>query len=224
MLDLRPQAGQGPAAIVAIVLVEDGLGQRCRCDPDPARPARWLAALEGGGAALGEQAAPFPHGADMHAQGGGDPCRLPALQRQQDRPCAICLGAVVFAISLLLGPNQHWAVARWVELMILINVVWGACNLVPMLPWDGGHALHGALDMATGGKGLKPTAVVTIVTGVVIAALLLYYLPENCNPPSRMMYAGAVELMRNTAEVQRVIEVESESDVLDIEKKLSGSE
>jgi hypothetical protein len=37
-----------------------------------------------------------------------------------------------------------------------------------------------------------------------------------------MMYAGAVELMRNTAEVQRVIEVESEDDVLDIEKKLSG--
>jgi hypothetical protein len=39
-----------------------------------------------------------------------------------------------------------------------------------------------------------------------------------------MMYAGAVELMRNTAEVQRVIEVESEDDVLDIEKKLSGSD
>jgi hypothetical protein len=54
--------------------------------------------------------------------------------------------------------------------------------------------------------------------------VLLYYLPENCNPPSRMMYAGAVELMRNTAEVQRVIEVESEDDVLDIEKKLSGSD
>lgn len=39
-----------------------------------------------------------------------------------------------------------------------------------------------------------------------------------------MMYAGAVELMRNTAEVQRVIEVESEDDVLGIEKRLSGSD
>lgn len=38
-----------------------------------------------------------------------------------------------------------------------------------------------------------------------------------------MMYAGAVELFRNTAEVQRVIEVESEGDVLDIEKKLSNA-
>lgn len=54
--------------------------------------------------------------------------------------------------------------------------------------------------------------------------VLLYYLPENCNPSSRMMYAGAVELMRNTAEVNRVIEIESESDVLNIEAKLTGSE
>jgi hypothetical protein len=35
-----------------------------------------------------------------------------------------------------------------------------------------------------------------------------------------MMYAGAVELMRNTAEVNRVVEVESESDVIEIESKL----
>lgn len=39
-----------------------------------------------------------------------------------------------------------------------------------------------------------------------------------------MMYAGAVELMRNTAEVNRVIEVDSESDVINIEAKLQGSE
>lgn len=39
-----------------------------------------------------------------------------------------------------------------------------------------------------------------------------------------MMYAGAVELMRNTAEVNRVIEVESESDVLNIQSKLSGED
>ncbi|KAL1999023.1 hypothetical protein VTN02DRAFT_5170 [Thermoascus thermophilus] len=54
--------------------------------------------------------------------------------------------------------------------------------------------------------------------------VLLYYLPENCNPSQRMLYAGAVELMRNTAEVNRVIEIESESDVVDIEKRLQGSD
>jgi len=39
-----------------------------------------------------------------------------------------------------------------------------------------------------------------------------------------MLYAGAVELFRNTAEVNRVIEVESESDVVGIEKKLQGED
>ncbi|EDN03026.1 predicted protein [Histoplasma mississippiense (nom. inval.)] len=53
--------------------------------------------------------------------------------------------------------------------------------------------------------------------------VLLYYLPENCNPSSRMMYAGAVELMRNTAEVNRVIEVDSESNVINIETKLQAN-
>jgi len=39
-----------------------------------------------------------------------------------------------------------------------------------------------------------------------------------------MSYAGAVELMRSQAEVNRVIEVESSEDVEDIEKKLAGEE
>ncbi|PYH83807.1 glia maturation factor beta [Aspergillus uvarum CBS 121591] len=52
--------------------------------------------------------------------------------------------------------------------------------------------------------------------------VMLYYLPENCNPSLRMMYAGAVELMRSTAEVNRVIEVESEEDIVEIEAKLQS--
>ncbi|RAH68034.1 GMF family protein [Aspergillus aculeatinus CBS 121060] len=52
--------------------------------------------------------------------------------------------------------------------------------------------------------------------------VMLYYLPENCNPSLRMMYAGAVELMRNTAEVNRVIEVESEDDIVGIEARLQS--
>jgi hypothetical protein len=49
---------------------------------------------------------------------------------------------------------------------------------------------------------------------------MLYYLPENSNPNLRMSYAGAVELMRNTAEVNRVIEVASSEDVEGIEDAL----
>ena len=54
--------------------------------------------------------------------------------------------------------------------------------------------------------------------------VMLYYLPVNCNPNSRMMYAGAVELMRNTAEVNRVIEVHEEDDIISIESKLQNAD
>ncbi|KAJ5939287.1 hypothetical protein N7454_003711 [Penicillium verhagenii] len=54
--------------------------------------------------------------------------------------------------------------------------------------------------------------------------VLLYWLPENCNPSQRMMYAGAVELMRTAAEVNRVLEVESDEDIVSIAEKLAGPE
>ncbi|MCB9596810.1 MAG: hypothetical protein H6719_29070 [Sandaracinaceae bacterium] len=87
------------------------------------------------------------------------------------------LGGLVFGIQRVLGPGQHWAVKQLLEMMVAVNVFWGACNLVPMLPWDGGHALHGLLDLVTNGKGLKPTAIITIVTGVGLAALLYLFVP-----------------------------------------------
>jgi len=52
--------------------------------------------------------------------------------------------------------------------------------------------------------------------------VLLYYLPITCNAETRMLYAGAKELMRNTSEVGRVIDVESTEDLDDIPKKLEG--
>lgn len=54
--------------------------------------------------------------------------------------------------------------------------------------------------------------------------MLLYFLPENCNPSQRMMYAGAVELMRSTAEVNRVVEVQTEEDIIGIEERLRGAD
>ncbi|PLB47207.1 glia maturation factor beta [Aspergillus steynii IBT 23096] len=54
--------------------------------------------------------------------------------------------------------------------------------------------------------------------------VLLYYLPVNCNPNARMMYAGAVELMRNVAEVNRVIEVREDEDITGIEARLQSED
>ncbi|KAF2451230.1 glia maturation factor beta [Karstenula rhodostoma CBS 690.94] len=52
--------------------------------------------------------------------------------------------------------------------------------------------------------------------------VMLYYLPITCNSEVKMLYAGAKELMRNTAEVNRIIEIDSADDVEEIEEKLKG--
>ncbi|KAL8740929.1 MAG: hypothetical protein Q9190_006415 [Brigantiaea leucoxantha] len=52
--------------------------------------------------------------------------------------------------------------------------------------------------------------------------VLLYYLPVTCNAELRMLYAGARELMRNTAEAGRVIEITEVEDLESIEEKLGG--
>jgi len=51
---------------------------------------------------------------------------------------------------------------------------------------------------------------------------MLYYLPVTCNNEVRMLYAGAKELMRNTAEVGKIIEIDSADDLEDFEKILKG--
>ncbi|KAL2208738.1 glia maturation factor beta [Sarocladium strictum] len=50
--------------------------------------------------------------------------------------------------------------------------------------------------------------------------VLLYYLPITCNAESKMLYAGAKELMRNTSECGRVIDIESVEDLDEIPEKL----
>jgi hypothetical protein len=49
---------------------------------------------------------------------------------------------------------------------------------------------------------------------------MLYYLPTTCNAELRMLYAGAKELMRNTSEVTRIIDVENAEELEEIPEKL----
>ncbi|KAL8774391.1 MAG: hypothetical protein Q9203_004174 [Teloschistes exilis] len=53
--------------------------------------------------------------------------------------------------------------------------------------------------------------------------VLVYYLPVTCSTEVRMLYAGAKELMRNTAEVGRVIEIAEAEELEAIEEKLGGA-
>lgn len=54
--------------------------------------------------------------------------------------------------------------------------------------------------------------------------VLLYYLPVTCNAELRMLYAGAKELMRNTAEAGRIVELADAEDLETIEEKLGGEQ
>lgn len=53
---------------------------------------------------------------------------------------------------------------------------------------------------------------------------MLYYMPVTCNSETKMLYAGAKELMRNTAEVGRIIEIDSVDDLEEIEEQLKGED
>ncbi|KAK6441477.1 hypothetical protein LTR95_002279 [Oleoguttula sp. CCFEE 5521] len=54
--------------------------------------------------------------------------------------------------------------------------------------------------------------------------VLISYLPSTCNQESRMLYAGAKELMRNESEAGKVIEIDDAEDLLQMEQKLKGEE
>lgn len=54
--------------------------------------------------------------------------------------------------------------------------------------------------------------------------VMINYLPPTCSSEMRMLYAGAKELLRNQAEVGRIIEIDSAEEIENIEEKLKGED
>lgn len=54
--------------------------------------------------------------------------------------------------------------------------------------------------------------------------VMLNYLPPTCSNEMRMLYAGAKELLRNQAEVAKIIEIDSTEDLESIEDTLKGED
>jgi hypothetical protein len=50
--------------------------------------------------------------------------------------------------------------------------------------------------------------------------VMIYYMPVTCNAELKMLYAGAKELFKNTAEAGKVIEVTDAEDMADIKEQL----
>lgn len=53
--------------------------------------------------------------------------------------------------------------------------------------------------------------------------VLVFYMPVTCNAEMRMLYASAKELMRNTAEVGKVLEIDSAEELDEIPEKLGAA-
>ncbi|MDD9970913.1 MAG: M50 family metallopeptidase [Myxococcales bacterium] len=84
------------------------------------------------------------------------------------------LGGATFATLALglLPDGGFWRTV--VGQLMWVNFGWGALNLLPMLPLDGGHIAEAALDSLTHGRGRRPAQVVSMVVGVAAVALAVH--------------------------------------------------
>jgi Zn-dependent protease len=62
------------------------------------------------------------------------------------------------------------------ESLLYVNIAWGALNLLPMLPLDGGNAMTQVLNGLTNGRGERPARIVSIAIAAGSAILSFYFL------------------------------------------------
>ncbi|MFK7998572.1 MAG: hypothetical protein AB8H86_03205 [Polyangiales bacterium] len=88
------------------------------------------------------------------------------------------LGGAVWLLALALaGTNDLLDVA--LASLLWVNIGWGLVNLIPMLPWDGGAAMHGVFDAAMKGKGQRAAGIMTLVVAAICGSALWIYRPGD---------------------------------------------
>jgi len=88
-------------------------------------------------------------------------------------------GAAVVLLGHALGPTaiRPGGMSEFAyESLLYVNIVWGALNLLPMLPLDGGNAMAQVLNGWTKGRGERPALVVSIAVAGISALLAFRYL------------------------------------------------
>ncbi|MBW3556734.1 MAG: rhomboid family intramembrane serine protease [Actinobacteria bacterium] len=84
------------------------------------------------------------------------------------------LGALAFALLQVDSGALEIALVRSaLRDLVLVSLVWGLLNLVPMLPLDGGRVVQSLLDIVTKGRGERPALVVSVAVGLAAVAGLL---------------------------------------------------
>jgi Zn-dependent protease len=84
----------------------------------------------------------------------------------------LSFGALVFGVRFAIEHLTHNKLIGLPELavrnLLWVNIVWGALNLMPVMPYDGGNVLASAL----GPERAKTSALISLVFGVGLAAAL----------------------------------------------------
>lgn len=85
------------------------------------------------------------------------------------------LGGLIYAVKHLapelihrLGPIVEVTIGQ----LLWVNIGWGIMNLLPVLPFDGGHILEHAL----GPRRVRLTAGISLIVAVFVAVVFAYYL------------------------------------------------
>lgn len=83
----------------------------------------------------------------------------------------VALGLAALMVSHTLAPTPGSAWATLATYLIWINLLWGALNLLPMLPLDGGKIMRSLLQAATRGRGEMAAQYVSVGVGAVVALM-----------------------------------------------------
>jgi len=78
------------------------------------------------------------------------------------------LGAIVLVAFVALRPAEGTVAGNAVSMALWVNVGWGALNLLPMLPLDGGNVMASVLEILAPNRGLRLARYVSI--GLCVAA------------------------------------------------------
>lgn len=140
----------------------------------------------------------FPPSIELHAMGGWTLWPEGARPTEKQKLIVtLCGPGIELAAALVvwlalsrvdLPPNAVWAR----DTFVTVNVFWAALNLLPILPWDGGHALDSSVAIVTGRPRSRSVGMVSMVFGLaaVAAAFLLF------NSNFMIMYLGAIGVFK----------------------------
>ncbi|MBL8606258.1 MAG: hypothetical protein JNL38_03015 [Myxococcales bacterium] len=120
----------------------------------------------------------------------------------------IAVGVAAFALAALrTNEHTHPLLQRAMLDVIWVNAGWGALNLVPMLPLDGGNVMATILNVVTKGRGERPARFVSIGVALLCVGLALYRRELWIGLLSGLFAFRNVQALRQARDVQAELEL-----------------